>query len=413
SLKTRVTDQGGLSAESGIVNITVNSSGPANQPPVTSIVTPMQNQSFDEGDAILIQAYVADPENQIARVEFFSGNTLIGSVTSAPYEINWNNAPVGSHALKTRVTDQGGLSAESGLVNINVNSTAQTNLPPFISIVTPTNNQSFAQGSDILIQSYVSDPENQIALVEFFSGNTVIGSVTSAPYQLLVTNVPSGNYVLKTRVTDQGGLTAESSLVNVTVFNGSAFRTNNMEIVSPTKDQEFNSSENITVEIGDESSYSKYDSLQVYVRGMKVGVTKELSYDLPLTSVIEGDNVISVKAFQYGAELSSDWVNIKVLKDQADSQNRSFGNFEEEAYTFDIGPNPTSDILNIYLGKMYQEEEVEIHIYNVNGTTLDVLQTNTNVGKVTINVSSYSQGVYFIRILGKVFTYDTKRFIKQ
>ncbi|WP_296700207.1 Ig-like domain-containing protein [Algoriphagus sp.] len=413
SLKTRVTDQGGLLAESGVVNITVNSSAPANQPPVTSIVTPTQNQSFDAGKTILIQAYVADPENQIARVEFFRGNTLIGTVTRAPFEINWTNAPVGNHSLKTRVTDQGGLSTESGVVNINVKSSTPANQAPFTSIVTPSNNQSFAQGSDILIQSYVSDPENQIALLEFFSGNTLIGSVTSSPYQLLVRNVPAGNYVIKTRVTDQGGLSAESDLVNVTVYSGSGFRTNNLEIVSPSMDQKFKSSENVTVEVGNQSANTKYDSLEVYVRGIKVGSTKEFSFDLPGNTVSEGDNVITVKAFQYGAELSSDWVNVAILKDQIDSQNNSFESFGEDNYTFDFGPNPTSDILNIYLDKMYQDEEVEIHIYNVNGTTLDVLQTNTNVGKLTIDVSSYSQGVYFIRILGKVFIYDTKRFIKN
>ncbi|MEN2283855.1 Ig-like domain-containing protein [Algoriphagus sp. SE2] len=216
TLKTKVFDNFGLSSESQRPVIQILD----NQPPVTSIVTPSQNQTFNFGEDILIQSYVADPENKIALVEFLDGDVVIGSVTGGPYEINWQNASVGIHGLKTRVTDQGGLVVESSVVNIEVIEVIE-NLPPVTSIVTPTQNQEFDLGDPILIQAYVVDPEGEIALVEFLDGNTVIGSVNNGPYEINWTNASAGSHELKSRVTDQGGLVTESSVVTIEVIGGS------------------------------------------------------------------------------------------------------------------------------------------------------------------------------------------------
>ncbi|MEN2283854.1 Ig-like domain-containing protein, partial [Algoriphagus sp. SE2] len=209
TLKTKVFDNFGLTAESKRPTIQVLE----NQPPVASIVTPSQNQTFDLEEAILIQSYVVDPEGQIALVEFLDGTTVIGSVTSGPYQITWTDASEGSHELRTRVTDQGGLVTESTVVTIEV----IQNLPPVTNIVTPTQNQEFDLGDPILIQAYVVDPEGEIALVEFLDGNTVIGSVNTGPFEITWSNASAGGHDLRTRVTDQGGLVTESSVVTIQV----------------------------------------------------------------------------------------------------------------------------------------------------------------------------------------------------
>jgi hypothetical protein len=413
SLKTRVIDGGGLSSESAVVYVNVTSIASPNQSPFISIVTPYNNESFDGGTVILIQSYVTDPENKIEKVEFFSNTILVGSVTSAPYQIEWSNAKPGSYSLKSRVTDSGGLTDDSELVRINVNQTLSQKAGPLTSIVTPRNNQSYQQGSDILIQAYVISPDNKIAKVEFFNGNSLIGSVTEAPYQLMVPNVPSGKYVVKSRVTDGSGLTAESTIINVIVTNNWGARTSGMGIISPLNDQEFKSSDIIPIEVGSGFSLASYDSLEVFVGGEKKGATQSLLYELDASLLSIDKNQITVKGFHAGEEIASENVHVDILKSDKNSKSTSYDTFGEQEYTFEIGPNPTSDVLNIYLEKMYKGEDVEINIYSIDGLTLKVIQANTDTDKITIDVSGYSAGIYFIRIMGKVFVYETKRFIKN
>ena len=40
----------------------------------------------------------------MSKVEFFDGSTLIGTDTTSPYSITWNNAPAGSHTLTAKAT---------------------------------------------------------------------------------------------------------------------------------------------------------------------------------------------------------------------------------------------------------------------------------------------------------------------
>ena len=46
-----------------------------------------------------------DQEGTITRVDFFSGNSLIGSVSNSPYSLTWSNAPPGVHSLSASASD--------------------------------------------------------------------------------------------------------------------------------------------------------------------------------------------------------------------------------------------------------------------------------------------------------------------
>ncbi|MCA1613283.1 MAG: carboxypeptidase regulatory-like domain-containing protein [Acidobacteria bacterium] len=57
----------------------------------------------------------------VARVDFYSGETLLGSDAAAPYQLLWANPPAGSHALTARASDASGAASTSPVVGINVN----------------------------------------------------------------------------------------------------------------------------------------------------------------------------------------------------------------------------------------------------------------------------------------------------
>lgn len=92
--------------------------------------------------------------------------------------------------------------------------------PPTVNIVSPVNGASFSVFSDITIEATASNSDGTpVSKVEFFAGVTKIGEVTSAPYIVTWNPASAGSYTLTARATGDGGLTATSGGVNITVTN--------------------------------------------------------------------------------------------------------------------------------------------------------------------------------------------------
>lgn len=409
SVKAKIYDAEGLTAESSAVSVSVMQHA-TNLVPAIQITAPTQNQSFSKGQDVVIKTSATDPENKIWKVEFYSGTNLIGVSTSSPYEYTVSNVPLGSYAIKAKVFDQQGLSSESSTVNVKVIGLSESqsvvkNNAPMIEITSPSQGQTLIAGQEVVIKTSVWDLEDKIAGVEFYVGGTLLGSVTSAPYEFSVPKAPSGSYTLKAKIYDQGGLTAESSEIDVTVNN---LRTNSLKLVEPFPGQQFTASDIIPVIIDEDISY---DSIQVMTNGQLIGSTIDHDFEFSSSKLVGGEHLISVKAFSAGIGYDSTSVLVNLM--DKPGRNLTKNVFGEQQYTYEIGPNPNSGSLTVFMDKMYQPEEVQIQIYGMNGVKLEEIETNTGIGSITFDVSNYSSGVYLIKIAGKVFPYDTKRFIKK
>jgi hypothetical protein len=210
ALKATAVDNAGASGSSSVASVTVT--GP-NQPPTVSLSSPANNATFAAPATITITGNAADPENQLTRVEFYNGATLLGSDTTAPYAFTWSAVPVGSYSLTARAYDAAGLTTTSAAVNITVTA----NQPPTVAITSPANNATFTAAANITITASAADPENQVTRVEFYRGTTLLGSDTTAPYAFTWAAVPAGTYSLTARAYDAAGLTTTSAAVNITV----------------------------------------------------------------------------------------------------------------------------------------------------------------------------------------------------
>ena len=95
--------------------------GGDSKPPKVEVTSPIEGASFKVSDSITISAdAVASGEKTISKVEFFDGDSLIGTSINSPYSTEWVSAAVGTHSLKARATDQQGVSNDSKVVTINV-----------------------------------------------------------------------------------------------------------------------------------------------------------------------------------------------------------------------------------------------------------------------------------------------------
>ncbi|MEO6035565.1 MAG: Ig-like domain-containing protein [Verrucomicrobiota bacterium] len=92
-----------------------------NPPPSVHLTWPTNHAVFVAPATIPVRAEATD-NGQVARVDFFVGDKLIGSDTNAPYEISWAEVGPGYYALRAKATDNDGASSFSSTAEITVRS---------------------------------------------------------------------------------------------------------------------------------------------------------------------------------------------------------------------------------------------------------------------------------------------------
>jgi hypothetical protein len=97
--------------------------GPVGNPAVT-ITSPSDNQVVAQRTTptVTVEADATPARGgEIAKVEFFSGDQLIGTATKAPYRVSWANVADGTYWVSARATDKGGAATQSTAVQLHVN----------------------------------------------------------------------------------------------------------------------------------------------------------------------------------------------------------------------------------------------------------------------------------------------------
>ncbi|MDP5172660.1 MAG: Ig-like domain-containing protein, partial [Bacteroidia bacterium] len=201
-----------------VILVTKSGSGGGGNPvpPTVSLTAPANNATYTVGANVSLTATAADSDGSIAKVEFFRGNTLIGTDTNAPFTATWTNAAAGTFALTAKATDNDGLSTISTVVTIVVNA-VNVPVPPTVSITAPGNNATFTVGANVAIAASAADADGTVSKVEFFRDNILIATATGLPYVATWTNATPGTFALTAKATDNSGLSTTSAAVSITV----------------------------------------------------------------------------------------------------------------------------------------------------------------------------------------------------
>ncbi len=99
--------------------------------PTVALTAPASNATFMDlpPTPISIEADADDTDGTITKVEFFRGATKLGEDTTEPYSYAWNGAPIGSHSLTAKATDNDGNLVSSGARVISVVATPGSSGP--------------------------------------------------------------------------------------------------------------------------------------------------------------------------------------------------------------------------------------------------------------------------------------------
>jgi Heparinase II/III-like protein/Bacterial Ig domain/PA14 domain len=80
-----------------------------------------------------------------------------------------------------------------------------SNQPPDLLLTQPAHGKAFAVPATVTVNAFAQDPDGLVAKVEFFVGETKIGERSAAPYSLMLSNLPIGDYTLSAVATDNQG----------------------------------------------------------------------------------------------------------------------------------------------------------------------------------------------------------------
>ncbi|HEX2535190.1 MAG TPA: Ig-like domain-containing protein, partial [Chitinophagaceae bacterium] len=187
----------------------------ANPAPTVALTAPAPEALISTPAGITLTADAADENGSVTKVDFYQGNTLLGSDNSAPYSFTWEAVPPGVYTLTARATDNEGVTTTSKSVTVYV--AHPNNTPPSVTLTAPADGSGFTQPATITLQASASDGDGSVHKVEFYNGATLLGTDFTAPYSFTLSGVTEGSYTLSAKAYDNGKLEATSAAVTVTV----------------------------------------------------------------------------------------------------------------------------------------------------------------------------------------------------
>ncbi|MBI3414171.1 MAG: Ig-like domain-containing protein [Verrucomicrobia bacterium] len=267
---------------------------PFNSPPSVAITTPASNATIPKLSPVSLAVNASDP-NGIARVDFFVGNLLIGSVSSPPFALAWTNSGAGTYVLNATVTDNLGASNTAAPVTITVNGTSPPNQPPAVALVAPTNSASFSAPTTILISANATDADGTIQRVDFFQGTNLLGSATQAPFSFVWANVPAGNYVLTAQATDNANGATTSAPITVNVAPP-ANQPPAVALVAPTNTAGFSAPATILISANATDADGTIQRVDFFQGASLLGSVAQAPFSFVWANVPAGNYVLTAQA---------------------------------------------------------------------------------------------------------------------
>ncbi len=286
ALSARVTDTSGSSVTSTVVN--VNVTGPS----VTLVSNLPSGGIGTIGSTITLTASPsAVSPATVQRVDFYSGASLLGSVSSSPFNFDWVPTTGGTFSLSARVVDLNTAVVSSSALSVTVAPSSAS-----VALTSPVAGASIAVGSASTLVATASASVGQtVTRVDFLAGGTIVGTSLAAPYSVSWTPATAAVTSLSARVTDSAGVQAASSPVLVTVVGATGGSLGAVLSLSGSTVIPGGSSRGIAVAVS--GGTGVYDRVELYYdRTTLVGTDTAAPYNFLFTApVTVGTHYLSVR----------------------------------------------------------------------------------------------------------------------
>ncbi len=204
------TDNGGRSNESAASTIIVNGTAEV------SMGFPREGALIEPNSIITLSADATDPSGDIAKVEFFANDRLIGAGKLAKqnqYTLDWK-VDRSIYSIVAVVTNSVGVTTTSPPATVTVSK------EPLVSLVDPSTRRPLIGPTNLSLEAMATQFEGSIKRVDFYANDKLIGSASDdATERFLVTwrGVTPGEYTLKAIAVNDLGVSVSSKTVDITV----------------------------------------------------------------------------------------------------------------------------------------------------------------------------------------------------
>jgi hypothetical protein len=301
--------------------------GGTNTPPMVNFTSPNDGQSFTEGNTINVQASASDSDGMIAQVELFMDGVSQGTDASAPYQWAVTGAAVGNRTLRVVATDEGGETAEATItIQVNAMNTAGN---PVVTFVTPTNGQTFAEGSDVPVEVNATDSNGSIDFIDLFLNGTLVRRENLAPFQWgfpgqndsALTNLAAGTYTLEAVATDNQGNTG-SSTISITVTAGGGNTPPQVSFSAPTNGQTFVEGDNVSVTVAASDSDGSVSTVELFYDGVSQGTDDTSPYTWTINNTVAGSHTLRAVSTDDEGATSETTISINATSNTSNSNAR-------------------------------------------------------------------------------------------
>lgn len=190
-----------------------------NNPPSVRILWPDYSKaprpvSFYPPALVRIAVVAQDSEGSIEQVDILRDGELLASLTNAPFVLATNfpapkqgDGGVGLFGIFAKATDNAGaarLSDGAGFWTEGLFG------PPLVAVDSPVNGSFINADAMVTIKARLIKTDNNVNPIEFYDGESLIGSVLDPPYELdyFVTN--SGPHIFSAKIRDLNGVLGDS-----------------------------------------------------------------------------------------------------------------------------------------------------------------------------------------------------------
>ncbi len=172
------------------------------------------NYFVPKGGILPLKCAPSDPDGTIVKVDFYDGNTFLGSTYSGSgYEFVYYPTVTGLHAITAKATDANGNVGISPVVTVDV-------FEPIVTILSPVDQATYTEGDTITINALADVHFSKYIInVTIYDGATLLTSNTSPlpPYTDTIKNATAGVHILNVTAEMSAYSTTGSSTVTVTV----------------------------------------------------------------------------------------------------------------------------------------------------------------------------------------------------
>jgi hypothetical protein len=280
------TDGYGLMSTSSIAIFTSAS------PLVVQFVSPTNNQLFiDSPLNILLTATATSYVNSTATSVVFSNRTpagLLGSgvlVTNATYQFLWQYLTNGSYTVSVTAADSAGNIATNSLSIV-------VNAMPLVSIITPTNVQSYRGVTNVTLKAVAADRDGTITNVAFYTYTNLvgIGSLVGTNWTVTWSNRFPGVYPVTAVATDNNGASTVSAIAVFQVISTNS--PPGIQISYPANNQVFPACANYTITATATNGTGTITNVCFFINGNLVGSDSTSPYSIDQSDCQPGTNII-------------------------------------------------------------------------------------------------------------------------